>query len=80
MPDVLVNGANWPLEAIAGRVEVESTGAKVVVTPLAEAYSTGGLIAKIRSPCKFDLDKRTYEVYLTVLRNFGHEPQDRLPA
>jgi bifunctional ADP-heptose synthase (sugar kinase/adenylyltransferase) len=48
MPNVLVKGGDWTPETIVGRAEVEDTGGKVVVIPLAEWYSTSGLIEKIR--------------------------------
>jgi rfaE bifunctional protein nucleotidyltransferase chain/domain len=48
MPNVLVKGGDWTPETIVGRAEVEDAGGKVVVIPLAEWYSTSGLIEKIR--------------------------------
>ena len=48
IPDVLVKGGDWTPENIVGRAEVEGAGGKVVVLPLAEWYSTTGLIEKIR--------------------------------
>lgn len=46
-PDVLVKGADWPLEAIIGRDVVESRGGRVVRIPLADGYSTSAIIRKI---------------------------------
>lgn len=47
MPNVLVKGGDWTPETIVGRAEVEDAGGKVVVIPLAEWYSTSGLIDRI---------------------------------
>jgi bifunctional ADP-heptose synthase (sugar kinase/adenylyltransferase) len=47
MPNVLVKGGDWTPETIVGRTEVEDAGGKVVVIPLAEWYSTSGLIERI---------------------------------
>ena len=46
-PDVLVKGADWPLDAIIGRHAVEARGGRVVRVPLAEGYSTSAIIEKI---------------------------------
>ena len=46
-PDVLVKGADWPLDAIVGRHIVEARGGRVVRVPLAEGYSTSAIIEKI---------------------------------
>jgi len=48
MPNVLVKGGDWTPATIVGRPEVEDAGGKVVVIPLAEWYSTSGLIERIR--------------------------------
>ena len=47
LPDVLVKGADWDLSEIAGRVEVEAAGGRVVSIPLAAEYSTTSLVEKI---------------------------------
>jgi len=47
-PDILVKGADWPLEHIVGREEVEAAGGKVIRVPLTEGMSTTSLIEKIR--------------------------------
>ena len=47
-PDVLVKGADWPLDAIIGREIVEARGGRVCRIPLAEGYSTSAIIKKIR--------------------------------
>jgi len=49
-PDVLIKGADWGPENIVGRDIVEARGGKVVRIPLAEGYSTTGLIARIKPP------------------------------
>jgi D-beta-D-heptose 7-phosphate kinase/D-beta-D-heptose 1-phosphate adenosyltransferase len=48
-PDILVKGADWPLERIAGKAEVEAAGGKVKTVPLTRGSSTTNLIKKIRS-------------------------------
>lgn len=48
-PDVLVKGADWGENAIAGRDVVEARGGKVVRIPLAEGYSTTRILERIRS-------------------------------
>jgi len=46
-PDVLVKGADWGLQDIVGRTEVESWGGRVVTLPLVEGQSTTGIIERI---------------------------------
>jgi D-beta-D-heptose 7-phosphate kinase/D-beta-D-heptose 1-phosphate adenosyltransferase len=46
-PDVLVKGADWGLDHIVGRVEVESWGGRVVALPLLEGQSTTGVIERV---------------------------------
>ena len=48
-PDILVKGADYSVEEIAGFDIVQAHGGKVVTIPLTEGYSTSGLIAKIKS-------------------------------
>ena len=48
LPNVLVKGADWPLDQVAGREEVEAAGGRVVSIPLAPGYSTTNLLEKIR--------------------------------
>ncbi len=48
LPDVLVKGGDWGLDAIVGREEVEAAGGRVVSMELLEGYSTSGLIEKAR--------------------------------
>ncbi|MBI4773465.1 MAG: D-glycero-beta-D-manno-heptose 1-phosphate adenylyltransferase [Deltaproteobacteria bacterium] len=47
-PDALVKGADWPLDRIIGRNEVESHGGRVERIPLIETVSTSSIIEKIR--------------------------------
>jgi D-beta-D-heptose 7-phosphate kinase/D-beta-D-heptose 1-phosphate adenosyltransferase len=49
LPNVLVKGADWAPEQVAGRQEVEAAGGRVVSIPLAPGYSTTNLVEKIRS-------------------------------
>ena len=48
LPTVLVKGADWGLNEVAGREEVEAAGGRVVSIPLAPGYSTTSLVQKIR--------------------------------
>ncbi len=48
-PDVLVKGADWPLEQIIGRETVLARGGRVVRVPTEAGHSTTGLIARVRS-------------------------------
>jgi D-glycero-beta-D-manno-heptose 1-phosphate adenylyltransferase len=48
LPSVLVKGADWPLEQVAGREEVEAAGGRVLSIPLAPGYSTSRLVQRIR--------------------------------
>ena len=47
-PDVLVKGADWALDEIVGRPEVEAAGGRVVRVELLEGRSTSGIIERIR--------------------------------
>jgi D-beta-D-heptose 7-phosphate kinase/D-beta-D-heptose 1-phosphate adenosyltransferase len=47
-PDVLVKGADWALDAIVGREEVESAGGRVVRVELVPGRSTTSLVDRIR--------------------------------
>jgi D-beta-D-heptose 7-phosphate kinase/D-beta-D-heptose 1-phosphate adenosyltransferase len=47
-PTVLVKGADWGLNEVVGREEVEAAGGRVVSIPLAPGYSTTSLLQKIR--------------------------------
>jgi rfaE bifunctional protein nucleotidyltransferase chain/domain len=48
LPNVLVKGADWALDEVAGRAEVEAAGGRVISIPLAPGYSTTSLVEKIR--------------------------------
>ncbi len=47
LPDILVKGADWPLEAIVGRREVEAAGGRVLTLPLLSGRSTTALLERI---------------------------------
>jgi rfaE bifunctional protein nucleotidyltransferase chain/domain len=49
LPSVLVKGADWALDQVAGREEVEAAGGRVVSVPLAPGYSTTTIVQRIRS-------------------------------
>ncbi|MBZ5643237.1 MAG: D-glycero-beta-D-manno-heptose 1-phosphate adenylyltransferase [Acidobacteriia bacterium] len=49
LPNILVKGADWALDQVAGREEVEAAGGRVVSIPLARGYSTTNLVEKIRN-------------------------------
>jgi len=49
LPSVLVKGADWALDQVAGREEVEAAGGRVVSIPLAPGYSTTKLVQRIRN-------------------------------
>lgn len=48
MPDVLIKGADWPVEKIVGAQEVLTAGGEVKTIELVGDFSTTGLIKKIR--------------------------------
>ncbi len=49
LPDLLVKGADWSRNDIAGSDAVEAAGGRVVSIPLAAGYSTTTLVARIRN-------------------------------
>lgn len=49
-PHVLAKGADWPLDQIVGRAEVEAVGGRVVRIPLVEGRSTTAILERIRTP------------------------------
>jgi rfaE bifunctional protein nucleotidyltransferase chain/domain len=49
LPSVLVKGADWALDQVAGREEVEAAGGRVVSIPLASGYSTTNIVQRIRN-------------------------------
>jgi D-beta-D-heptose 7-phosphate kinase/D-beta-D-heptose 1-phosphate adenosyltransferase len=46
-PDVLVKGADWGIDGVVGRAEVEGWGGKVVALPLVEGKSTTGIVERV---------------------------------
>lgn len=49
LPNILVKGADWAPEQVAGRDEVVAAGGRVLSIPLASGYSTTNLVEKIRN-------------------------------
>ena len=49
LPDVLVKGGDWALDAIVGRQEVEGAGGRVYSLPLLPGYSTTSIVEKIKA-------------------------------
>ncbi|NTV05188.1 MAG: D-glycero-beta-D-manno-heptose 1-phosphate adenylyltransferase [Chlorobiaceae bacterium] len=47
LPDILVKGADWNIEQIAGARTVLDNGGEVLTLPLLEGRSTSGIIEKI---------------------------------
>ena len=47
LPDVLVKGADWPEEQIAGAAEVQAAGGRVLRIPLSPGRSTTAIIRRI---------------------------------
>lgn len=50
VPDVLVKGADWALDAIVGRDVVERAGGRVVRVDILAGRSTSALLQRIRRP------------------------------
>ena len=50
VPDILVKGADWPLEAVIGRDVVEAAGGSVQTIDLVPGRSTTLLLQKIAGP------------------------------
>jgi rfaE bifunctional protein nucleotidyltransferase chain/domain len=50
LPDVLVKGADWALDAIVGRAEVEAAGGAVVRVDLLPGRSTSAVVDRILAP------------------------------
>ena len=48
-PDILVKGADWPMDRIAGKADVEAGGGRVRTIPLTRGASTSRLIKKIHA-------------------------------
>jgi len=49
VPDVLIKGSDWALDAIVGRDAVEAAGGRVVRVDLLPGRSTSGLVERVRS-------------------------------
>ena len=49
LPNVLVKSAQYAIEEVVGREAVEAAGGRVVLTPMAEGYSTTQLLEKIQA-------------------------------
>ena len=49
LPTLLVKGADWAPDQVAGREEVEAAGGRVVSIPLAPGYSTTSILQRIRN-------------------------------
>src|ERR1700676_256468 len=49
LPNILVKGADWPLDQVVGRKEVEAAGGRVITVPIATGYSTTNLVQRIRT-------------------------------
>ncbi len=48
MPDVLVKGADWPIDKIVGASEVIAAGGAVINIPMLASFSTTGIIEKVK--------------------------------
>jgi D-beta-D-heptose 7-phosphate kinase/D-beta-D-heptose 1-phosphate adenosyltransferase len=48
-PDVLVKGADWAMQDVVGRAEVEAHGGRVVLAALRPGLSSSNLLERIRS-------------------------------
>ena len=48
LPDVLAKGADYTLDQVVGRQEVEAAGGQVVLVRLREGYSSTALLRRIR--------------------------------
>ena len=56
LPNILVKGADWAHDQVAGREEVEAAGGRVISIPLAPGYSTTNLLEKIRKAASVPSD------------------------
>jgi D-beta-D-heptose 7-phosphate kinase / D-beta-D-heptose 1-phosphate adenosyltransferase len=50
LPDVLMKGADWTIDTVIGRDEVEAAGGRVVLIDLVEGHSTSRVIGRLRAP------------------------------
>ncbi len=57
VPDILVKGADWPIDEIVGRATVENAGGVVRNIRLVEGASTTGIITRVLE--RFGRDART---------------------
>lgn len=48
LPDVLVKGGDYAIDAVVGREAVEGAGGRVVIVPFLEGRSSSEIVAKIR--------------------------------
>jgi D-beta-D-heptose 7-phosphate kinase/D-beta-D-heptose 1-phosphate adenosyltransferase len=48
LPDVLVKGGDWAVDAIVGREEVEAAGGRVLSLPYLEGASTSEIVKRLR--------------------------------
>jgi D-beta-D-heptose 7-phosphate kinase/D-beta-D-heptose 1-phosphate adenosyltransferase len=48
-PDVLVKGADYTLDQVVGRAEVEAAGGAVVLVPVIPGASTTSTLARVRA-------------------------------
>ena len=47
VPDLLLKGADWPIDKVVGKDVVEKSGGKVMTLPLVPQRSTSNIIARI---------------------------------
>ncbi len=50
LPDVLMKGADWTIDTVVGREEVEAAGGRVALIDLVEGHSTSCVIGRMRAP------------------------------
>jgi hypothetical protein len=73
-PDVLAKGADWPLDQIVGRAEVEATGGRVVRIPLVEGRSTTAILERIRTAVTAWTDRVRASSAVRAAREALHRP------
>src|ERR1700733_8581411 len=56
LPNILVKGADWAHDQVAGREEVEAAGGRVISIPLAPGFSTTKIVEKIRGAATLSQD------------------------
>lgn len=47
LPDVLIKGGDWKMDAVVGREEVTTAGGKVVLIPPREGHSTSQILSRV---------------------------------